>query len=199
MIFTMSLVNTLKRTVQAGLVGLVLLGQGGCECQEPKSQTNQEATKQKTQEEILAEYAKLEEEVLAVVEIYATKQTKNGHDSKAWIIPEYENGKLAKLSFGYMYDDNMAFRFGAFTNGTCWEIELGKEFVRGDDLAKGVNYRKEEAGYIRRCIKTNRTWVERFEKPDEKEIVYTSKANQEAVGRVISLINQFDKNYKPNQ
>ena len=227
MILTMSLVNTLKRTAQAGLVGLVLLGQGGCECQEPKSQTSQGATKQKTQEEILAEYAKLEEEVLAVVKRYATRtpgQIRDDDSFKPWeklrLMPQkkfspncsvvYSQSPIGtpltkgpQLEFIYERDrlNEISFCYRYDNTQDCRFVATKKESNSWD-----IEFGKEQKKpYLMKYIdygeKIGHPEVCYFEESgnpgDNQKLVYHSIADPDKVSYLLSLVKKFCENYKP--
>ena len=104
---------------------------------------------------------------------------------------EYRKGELVGLCFGDRYDSNECSGIGAEKKEGEWNIRIGTEILE-PRLAKGINYTKVGGIYIR-----NEMRVEEINGEKKEEIVGSSKANQEAVGRIIKLINQFDKNYKP--
>jgi len=187
--------ESLKRLGQgiaSGLVGLVLLGSPI-----PSTYAQDIKTPQKKEkEEVPEEYRKLQEEVLTIVERYATKTPEQIQaDPSSWIIPEYDEGRLIKLSFGHIISKNEAYRMGAFKTGESWTIELGKENTDSPENIL-IRYTKDFENYSSAHLKTKRTWVQRCKNPLEKETINKLKTDPRTAKKLLFLLKQIEENYK---
>jgi len=202
----------LVRGVAIGIIGLVSLlpvYSTAQSIEKAPQQKQGDSNQNKDNSAMPEEYRRLEEEVLDVVERYATRKNerkivldkKRSNLSRqiysgegVRIEAEYKAESLIKLNFCFWGDEFTNLGFEATKQEDSWKFLLGKEKLRRMDKTysevKALCYEKPNVQIIE--IKSKPISPE-----PEYDVVKSLEAGRKNLERLVFLVRQFEKNCKP--